>query len=465
MLYLIKHALTTRSSATFPDFSCTSSYREQLNLLSAFIDGSAIYGIDSTRAIELRTFSGGLLKTSPGISGTTTLVPGETLTPRSYLPLSNDTCSTSSADGYKCFYAGEHRTSENLGLVGIQTLFNREHNRVAAQLALVNPKWNDETLYQEARRIVIAQLQHITYNEFVPELIGDQSLKPLATASYFTGYNPSASPQLTGEFSTAAFRMGHSLIRQILSRSNINQNFTGAINQFMPSYFFQDAVFQSDMAYNTKTEGLNSIFLGLINNAAWKFGSFGTALQSNLFKSVDSKGNSYSVDLLAMNINRGRDHGLQPYVKYIKQCFNITINTFDDLAPQFMNAFNVNELKLLYENVNDVDLYVGGLQETIVNDPAYIVGPTFGCILMNQFQNLKISDRFYYENGPSTSPTAFTLEQLSQIKNVTFAGLICNNFDLFQIQTRAFYSPNAANNPVVDCRTLLNQINFSRWAI
>ena len=161
-----------------------------MNILSAFIDGSAIYGADATRAMELRSFTGGLLKTSLGLSGvTTSLLPTEKLSGKTYLPLSNDTCSTSNIAKYKCFYAGEHRTSENVGLVGMQTLFNREHNRIALRLASINPKWTDEKLYQETRRIVIAQLQHITYNEFVPELVGNTTLSPLATNSYFTGYN------------------------------------------------------------------------------------------------------------------------------------------------------------------------------------------------------------------------------------------------------------------------------------
>jgi hypothetical protein len=107
-------------------------------------------------------------KTSNGLSGATT-VPGETLTNRIYLPLSNDTCSTcastsscnSTSSLYNCFMGGEYRTSENLGLVGMQTLFNREHNRIATTLAKINPLWNDETLYQESSRIVIAELQHI----------------------------------------------------------------------------------------------------------------------------------------------------------------------------------------------------------------------------------------------------------------------------------------------------------------
>ena len=148
--------------------------------------------MDTTTNIQLRTFSGGMLVTSPGLSVlTSTLVPSQTLTNRTYLPLSNDTCSTSQAPStvYKCFKGGEYRTSENLGLVSLQTLFNREHNRVAAQLASYNPKWSDEMVFQETRRIIVALLQHITFNEFVPLLTGNATLKPLSSG-YFTGYDP-----------------------------------------------------------------------------------------------------------------------------------------------------------------------------------------------------------------------------------------------------------------------------------
>ena len=256
----------TRSSATFPTFNCSTSYREQLNLLSAYIDGSGIYGLNASRAAYLRTLNGGLLKTSTGLSGSSRLLRGqtnETLTGRTYLPIDpNNTCSTcktfstctSSSTIFNCFLAGEYRTSENLGLVSMHTLFNREHNRIASALAKINPKWNDETLYQEARRIVIAQLQHITYNEFIPQLIGDTSLLPLNTNSYFTGYSSNVSPQITGEFATSAFRMGHSLMRQTLSMSNIYQNFIPnngggpgpGPNQFFPPYQLYQSFFQSE---------------------------------------------------------------------------------------------------------------------------------------------------------------------------------------------------------------------------
>lgn len=67
--------------------------------------------------------------------------------------------------------SGDIRANENIGLAAVHTLWVREHNRVAGELAAINRHWNDETLFQEARRVVIAEMQHVTYNEFLPVVL------------------------------------------------------------------------------------------------------------------------------------------------------------------------------------------------------------------------------------------------------------------------------------------------------
>ena len=114
------------------------------------------------------------------------------------------------ASGYvssdRLFAAGDARANENVEMTALQTLFVREHNVQADRIAAANPRLTDEQIYQNARSIVIAELQSITYNEWLPSLLGRGAI------ARYVGYDSSVNPGISNEFATAAFRFGHSLL-------------------------------------------------------------------------------------------------------------------------------------------------------------------------------------------------------------------------------------------------------------
>jgi peroxidase len=235
-----------------------------------------------------------------------------------------------------------------MGLTSIQTLFFREHNRIANELSSVNPQWDDERLFQEARRINIAIFQHIIYNEWLPTVIGLNNaalfdLTPLPTVSYFQGYDPNVNPQLSNEFASAAFRFGHTLVRNQYGRFNANGQ------PMSTPVVLSDLIFRPVEAYNAPAGGLESIFVGLFNEPARKFDShLADTLQNHLFEFRLSDGSVIAIDLAATNINRGRDHGIPTYNDIRERCGFARARNFNDLA-NLMPINVANELGTIYE--------------------------------------------------------------------------------------------------------------------
>lgn len=100
----------------------------------------------------------------------------------------------------------------------MHTVFVRFHNAMAKKLKILNPHWTSNTVYLETRRLLGAITQHITYNEWLPRVIGPQYMAqyglnslPLGLESYYSYYD-TADPSILNEFSTAAFRFGHSQV-------------------------------------------------------------------------------------------------------------------------------------------------------------------------------------------------------------------------------------------------------------
>lgn len=110
---------------------------------------------------------------------------------------------------------GDKRTNQIISLTALHILFAREHNRIADILAQLNPRWSDEVIFLETQRIVTAEVQHIAYNEWVPNVIGSDTVQKFGIGlhnGYSDDYNPNVNPAITSEFSTAAQRFGHSIV-------------------------------------------------------------------------------------------------------------------------------------------------------------------------------------------------------------------------------------------------------------
>src|SRR4029077_13002848 len=114
------------------------------------------------------------------------------------------------------FVAGDTRVNEQVGITATQTLLMREHNRQATLLSRANPGWSDEQLYQTARKITSAEMSAITYNEFLPALLGSGAMPA------YSGYNAGVTPSISNAFAAVALRVGHSMLDDDIERVGAN---------------------------------------------------------------------------------------------------------------------------------------------------------------------------------------------------------------------------------------------------
>ncbi|XP_050297989.1 peroxidasin homolog isoform X2 [Anthonomus grandis grandis] len=414
--------------------------REQVNMNTAFLDGSMVYGSSRCTVHKLKGLNGKMNVTIHPKGNNKDLLPRE----------NNSECRS---DSGLCFYAGDGRASEQPGLTMIHTLYVREHNRVMEGLQKVNPHWNEEKIFEQARKIVIGGIQHVVYNEFLPRILGWNAVNlyglKLLPQGYYKDYNPSCNPSIFSEFGAAAFRIGHSLLRPHIPRLDDNYQIVD------PPLLLRDFFFNTDYMMN---EGLmDQMARGLVSTPMETLDQFITGeITNHLFE--DKKIPFSGVDLIALNIKRARDHGIPSYNNYRALCNLKRATTFEDLAREIPMEV-IQRLKALYPTVDDIDLFPGGMSERPLQGG--IVGPTFGCIIAIQFRQLRKCDRFWYENEDPI--VRFSEAQLAEMRKITLAKILCDNMDAYSdIQRAAFELPSNFLNPRVPCNSLPT-IDFNAW--
>jgi peroxidase len=439
----------TRSSATFADVECTLGRREQLNLQSSFLDGSIMY---STKQADLeklrdRTRGRGMMR----LAQNDLLPQDQTEKPSDCLDF---------RPNQRCFKGGDDRVNQNPALMSMSTILVREHNRIARILGSMNPQWEDEVVFQETRRVMVAFMQHITFNEYVPILLGQElsALLGLApgrdSAPSTFRYNINHDPRIGNEWAASAGRFGHSMIRSALSRLDNHYNAAG-----MTSYYLRNSYFRANHLYDTCQGGMESVIRGLLVDPIMKVDRwFSDDITKHLFETTDDLGRPFNFDLVSINLQRGRDHGIPGYTTFRQFCNLTQITTWQEMKKA-IPADVVDIFQSLYKFVDDVDLFSAAVSE--LKQDGAIVGPTLSCLLGNQFRDIKFGDRFFYET--SEQPGAFTPQQLNEIKKVTLSKILCRNMkDTPGIQPFALLSSAIKDNEMVNC-TNLPDLNWSFW--
>jgi Animal haem peroxidase len=372
--------LTLTRAVIDPETGTPGSPAAAVNSVTGWLDASNVYGSDAETAASLR-LPDGHMKTSEGNN----------------LPI---------VDGM--FMAGDVRAAENPDLTALQTLFVREHNYQVDRLHEAHPTWNGDQLYENAKAIVTAEIANITYNEFLPHLLGPDAIAP------YDGYDPNVDPRITEEFAGAAYRFGHSIVSADIEQTGEQGQVLGA--QELKDTFFETAQQFSDAG---SADGLLRHLTGDLSNA------LDTHLVDDLRDFLVDPPDG--MDLAAINIARGRDLGLGTLNETRIALGLDPYTNFDQITSDPQTATN---LAAAFGSVDKVDLWTGGLAENHI--VGAMVGETFATIIGDQFEALRDGDRYWFENQ------GFDPQTLKMIEGTSLADIMVRNTDIDHIQSDAF---------------------------
>ncbi len=349
------------------------------NQITALIDASMIYGSTEQTLQAMRADGGKLVMTEDALlkfEGTNVLT-------------------------------GDTRAAENVALMSMHTLFTREHNRMVDELAVRDPSLTDDELFHAARARIETLVQAVTYNEFLPILLGEGALGDYA------GYDPTVNPQISLEFSTAVFRMGHTLLSSNLQLVAENGESEGALSLreafFTPSFVNEN--------------GIEDILRGGATQTAQEFDPMIVEdVRSFLFGAPGG-----GLDLAAVNIQRGRDLGVPSYNELREAVGLEKVTSFDQITADTDLA---DRLEAIYGDVDLVDAWVGGLAEDHIPDG--MVGETFAAVMIDQFTRLRAGDMFWSQG------LGFSEEELDHLWNTRLSDIIVRNSAVDDIQTDVF---------------------------
>lgn len=430
-------------SALAVDSACNFGPAEQLNEATGTLDLSQLYGFTKSREIKMRSFKKGLLKVSHSENQ-----------PYPLLPLAdnpNEFCAVNHNSTDDCFMAGDSRVNNNPFTQILYTLFLRNHNKIAKQLKATNPQLTDEFLYRKAKKINVEIYRYIIYKEWLPIVLGESNAKlinsePIQNNLISNNYGTS------NEFAVAAIRFYLSMLpNSLIQKSSSYEEKYTEENLISESNGKNENIFDlSDNFYKSNflsyPEKLNIALRAMLEQRAMKMDSnYAETLTKNFLRTTSSAQQISGTDVLAWDIQRGRDHGVQSYINYLEICSNIKVNSWTDLES-YIKFEDISKLKMVYKSIKDIDLIVGGISEQPRDGST--VGPTFTCILGEQFSNIR-KWQFALENNDDNESYC----EKNAGDSCSARKLLCETTQLSSVPKNIFLAPSDTN-PLVSCSDL-----------
>ncbi|XP_023561288.1 lactoperoxidase isoform X1 [Octodon degus] len=414
--------------------------REQINALTSFLDASLVYGPEPSLASRLRNLSSPL-----GLMAVNQEVSDHGLPYLPFVTTRPSPCELiSTTADVPCFLAGDSRASEQILLAASHTLLLREHNRLAQELKRLNPQWDGEKLYQEARKILGAFMQIITFRDYLPIVLGCEMQKWIPP---YQGYNESVDPRISNVF-TFAFRFGHLEVPATISRLDENYQPWGPESELpLHKLFFNTWRMVKDGGIDPLVRGLLAKKAKVMNQNKMMTGE----LRDKLFQPTHT---IHGFDLAAINIQRSRDHGQPGYNSWRGFCGLSQPQTLEELSAVLKNKMLAKKLLDLYGTPDNIDIWVGAIAEPLVERGR--VGPLLACLLGHQFQRVRDGDRFWWEN-----PGVFTEKQQASLRKMSFSRLVCDNTHITKVPLNPFRA-NSYPQGFVDCSDV-EELDLSPW--
>eukprot|EP00064_Thunnus_orientalis_P003427 superscaffoldBa00000277_g3436 len=433
-------------------------HREQLNAITSFVDASMVYGSSTSQASALRNHSSPL-----GLMALNSRHSDQELAYMPFLPRLQahlDPCgprnSTTTGPSDRsapqenitsCFQAGDSRANEHLGMIALHTLFLREHNRLVKELHLLNPHWSPDTLYQEARKIMGAIHQILTWEHYLPRVLGESAMSRLMPP--YEGYDPDVDPSIANAFAAAAFRFAHVTVQPVVSRLGPGY----MANSQHPSLPLHHSLFASWRV--VQEGGIDPVLRGLLLSPA-KLQTPGQMMVEELTERLFQAQGGMPLDLGALNLQRGRDHGLPGYGSWRRFCGLSVPNTTSELAEILGNRTLAHKFQLLYGTPHNIDVWVGGISEPAL--PGGRVGPLLSCLLARQFRDLRDGDRFWWEREG-----VFTGTQRRHLHAVSLSRIICDNSHITHVPADAFSRTESPDAMLACSHPLIPHLDLSPW--